>query len=589
MQTIFKAQLTHLSPKWTAAYTVYVCLIALLLLIFALNHFTPLWGDDWWRALEADNALHMFKRIRDEYTSWTGRASVLFLTFVFLLKYPGSVLLFNIVNTLVLCALVLGIFRSAAGRFPGKQHADAIPLLLIFFSLWFFTRAFGEAVLWKTGAIAYLWVVTAAVFLLTPFVDLLVEHQAKADTRVRKWLYPLFAVFWAATLENVAVSCCCFMLYSLLASLMRGIKIARWYWHVLVAQCVGTLILVIAPGNFVRFARQDDGKPLWLRFGKLAETIWQQETTRTYLFIVIAGMLLVLALMNRRFNLQRFYLWFIVGLLFAFTMIGSTGISYGNRTAFVAEVAFVVALANLFYPLLQNLRPLYIYPLPILVLIFGLWGADCIKVFEQYLATWQQTQRREELMQSYREHDIKRILLPSMIIPYSPGLRDNIVEGRYFLRDIHLDSPGNGWRNGTFGKYHYFEFANRIKKPYLIFEPELNLPARFKPVANVDLPLYFRSEKFGFKQNNALYLVANKRECRKHKKINVHPVEVSDLPHRDKKNKFTEVKGEQNVAWVTTKGQESKDRCIVRFALPSWDIKDIAMSGRQFPLHFDKP
>ena len=147
------------------------------------------------------------------------------------------------------------------------------------------------------------------------------------------------------------------MLYSLIAARLNGIRIPRWYWQVTVGQIAGTVLLIAAPGNFERFASQDDGQPIWLRLGKLAEVIWRHGTIDTYIFIVIAGLLVVLALLRQRFDAKRFYLWMIIGLMFAFTMVGSTGINFANRTSFVAEICFIAAITNLTYLTLSSLQP----------------------------------------------------------------------------------------------------------------------------------------------------------------------------------------------------------------------------------------
>jgi hypothetical protein len=554
-----------------------VTLIFILMLI--LNSFTPLWGDDWWRAVDWGNFFHIFERIREEYMGWTGRVSVLLLTFLFLLKYPGSIWLFNILNSLVFCFLVIGIFRAAVGRFPGKNHQDFVLILLVFCSIWFLSQSFGEAVLWKTGAIAYLWVVTAAIFLLIPYVELLGHDKRLPDTPLRLWGWPVFAFFWAMGLENVSISCSLFMIYSLIAARLNGIWIPRWYWQVTVGQITGTVLLIAAPGNFVRFAAQDDGQPIWLRMGKLAEHIWRHGTIDTHIFVVIAGLLVVLALLRQRYEFKRFYLWMIIGLMFAFTMAGSTGINFADRTAFVAEICFIAAMTNLIHLTLSHLQPLYIFPLPTLMLVLAIWGADFVKTFDQYLATWHQTQRRAELMEIYRDNGIRKILLPSMSIPHINELKDNIVDRRYFLRDIHPDQDGNGWRNGTYAKYHGFTFAERIQKPDMIYAPELENTKRFKPRGKYgDFELFSRLEKRGINRSNILYLIGNKRNCRAVKEVQVYPADIDDLNSREQKTRHVSIKNETPVAWVSERGVETKKRCIARFNMPDWDIEKVVFS-----------
>jgi hypothetical protein len=554
-----------------------VTLIFILMLI--LNSFTPLLGDDWWRAVDSGSFFHIFERISEEYMGWTGRVSVLLLTYLFLLKYPGSVWLLNILNSLVFCFLVIGIFRAAVGRYPGKSRQDFLLILLVFCSIWFLSQSFGEAVLWKTGAIAYLWVVTAAIFLLIPYVELLGHDKRLPDTTLRLWGWPIFAFFWAMGLENVSISCSLFMIYSLIAAHLNGMRIPRWYWQVTVGQIAGTVILISAPGNFMRFAAQDDGQPIWLRLGKLAEHIWRHGTIDTHIFIVIAGLLVLLALLRHRFDFKLFYLWMIIALMFAFTMVGSTGINFADRTAFVAEICFIAAITNLIHLTLSHLQPLHIFPLPTLILVLTIWGSDFVKTLDQYLATWHQTQRRAELMEIYRENGISKILLPSMKIPHINELKDNIVDRRYFLRDIHPDQDGNGWRNGTYAQYHGFTFAERIQKPDIIYAPELENTKRFKPRGTFgDFELFSRTEKRGISRSDILYLIGNKQNCHTIKEVQVYPVDIDDLNSQEQHTRHISIKSDTPVAWVSERGVESKERCIARFDMPSWDIEKVAFS-----------
>lgn len=99
---------------------------------------TPLWGDDWWRVEKLSNFFHIFERIFDEYKNWTGRVFVLLITYFSLVKYLGSVFIFNIVTTLVFLALIFGVFRAAVGRRPTASVVDISILFVTFSAIWLF-------------------------------------------------------------------------------------------------------------------------------------------------------------------------------------------------------------------------------------------------------------------------------------------------------------------------------------------------------------------------------------------------------------------------------------------------------------------
>ncbi len=572
----------------TGALVIVLCSLCFLLL-FALNSFTPLWGDDWWRAVPAHDFTDIFRRIGEEYQTWGGRLWVLLLTFLFLLKYPASQVLFNLVNSAAFCLLLAGIFRGAVGRCPGRERTDPILLSFAFFSVWFFTQAMGETVLWKTGAIGYLWVLTAAVHVLTPFIDLLADEAPAADSRWRLWGLPVFAAVWATGLETVSLSLTLFMLYALLAACLQKITPKRWYWHVFSGQLVGTLALVTSPGNWVRAVRSDDGMGVAYRVGALVRTLWQHVTVEVPILYALAAALVFLLLTRRRAALQRFYFWLMLGLMMALAMAGSSGASFGQRTAFPAEICFITALVALggqllTLPRIQTLRAQLLL-LPLYGALAGVLGADMVKTFEQYLAVRQQTGRRQELMAEYKALGVRRILLPSMRIPYIEGLKDDIVAGRFFLRDLHPDMPGNAWRNSTYAQYYGFAFANRLGVPHVICAPELVDGRRFTPLGSIGgLCVYLRRESYGWRTRDVLYCISDRRPLVDLRELRVVPVDYRQLNFDDREQGYHKVTAQVDaVALVAADGTQMADRFIARFELPDMTVERIDIEHPRLP------
>jgi len=523
-------------------------------LLFTLNIFTPTWGDDWWRALAYQDALDVFPRLHDEYMSWTGRLSVLFFTFLLLLKYPGSLTVFAVINSAVFCLLLLISFRAATGRRAQANLADGLTLFSIFLTTWFFTQSFGEAILWKTGAIAYLWVITFSILALIPFIDLVVDNRVKQNTPIRLIFMPIAVLVLAISLENVAVAMSCFMLFSLFIYWIFHSRPPLWYWLTLAGQLVGSFILLAAPGNYIRFQRQSDGTPIFERFEKLLSVIWQHGLDETHIFYLFAVLLLLVAVTKIKVNLMRPWLWTLFAMLLAFAMAGSTGVNFQDRTAFVAEIAFIVAITALLAPLCQQLaRDIKLYlPATLVLLLFFVMNFTI--VFEQHLATHQQGERRAELFKAYEAESIQQILVPSMQIPQVHGLKDDIIDGSYFLRDLHGDTPGNGWRNSTFAKYYGFDFANRVSKPYIIYLPELISNKKWNIlIANNQMIVAHRLEALGYTKEQALYLLTTNQQCPRNAQIKLGSETVG---------------AQSSVEVINQLGAASNLSCALRFALP---------------------
>jgi hypothetical protein len=385
-------------------------------------------------------------------------------------------------------------------------------------------------------------------------------------------LLPIAYGFLALSLENVSAAMLVMMAFALGRARWLGVKLPRWYVFSLLAQLVGTLILLLAPGNFVRFAAQSDSVSMMRRLGDLLALIWRHGTTITPVFIVIAVLLLFLAVRSERLVLPRLWCWFLFGLLLALAMIGSTGVNFQERTAFASEVCFVIVVVGLAQAYWQSVNWAALWPLPILGIIASIFLADVVVTLEQYLSTWQQEQRREQLMDYYRAARLKNILLPSTQVPYIQDLRDDIIDKRYFLRDIHNDIPGNGWRNGTYAKYHGFDFALRVEKPYMIYLPEINDIKSAKILATgADYIIFMRQERSIVTAKNVVYLSTPAEYCSLVTNLvltladttkNTTPVTIA-VPDR------------QDVAIVAADGKLDTAHCAARVELPAQDFKRI--------------
>jgi hypothetical protein len=559
------------APPATRAWLLSWLLLALLALgLFWLHQATPTWGDDWHRTLPVDLG-NLSDRLAWEYRSWTGRLSVLLVTYVLFWQYPGGWLLFNLLNTAVFLALVWGIARAATG---GRSLQQPMLLAFIVIAIWFGTESFGEAVLWKTGAIAYLWTATAALWLIQPFVTLLAGGETPEETRARRWALPWAYLALAMSLENLSAAMLAFMALALLAAHRRGRRLPLSMTLAMLGQVLGSAILLLAPGNFARFRMQDDGQPIWVRLPLLLERIVEHLTVTVPLLPLLA-LLVVLLLRWPDFRALRLaWAWMIFAALTALAMLGSTGINFGTRTAFVSEVLFITAAAVLAAPLLAR-RGSTAVSIPLLVLATAVWSADALKLAEQTLVVTQQTERRAELMAAYRRAGIDRILLPSMAVPYLGGLKDDHDRGRFFLRDLHLDSPGNGWRNGTYAEDHGFAFANRLPRPALLFAPELDHDPRFEPLA-MGLPgrYWRRQERRGLRSVEVLYALRDP------------PCSGVGVLRYERRGQTQEVPiPADSLAWVDAEGRWDRRVCAGQGVLPREAVGlRLRVEGSESPL-----
>lgn len=494
---------------------IWVVIGALFALMFALNWMTPTWGDDWHRTLPAGDLKTLFVRVAWEYETWTGRLGALIPTYLLLWQYPGGALVFAVLNAGAFCLLLLGIFRNAVGRYPADNALDSVVFCAALIGVWFYTDGFGETILWKTGAVGFLWVVVATAFVIVPYVDLISRAPHVAEPASRKWLVVLPCLVTGTGLEITSAATVVLMGGALLIQWRRRQPIPASCITGAMAYLAGTVVLIGAPGNYVRYTVQTEEAPIDERLLLLIERIFAHSIFTTGLFVALA--LLGIALALRRppgTDLKRFAVLFALAWLCALAMIGSPGAVFNARTAFCAEIFFIAAGIALTANLISgtSVRNPALY-LPFL-LASALFVVDATRTLHQYRTTWQQTQRREELMAAYRKHGVATALLPSYRIPFIAGLHDDLIRGRYFLRDVHGDMPGNGWRNTTFAEDNGFTFALRVSKPYLIYEPELDDGQAFTTIYHDQgVRLVLRREPGMIGSDSVAYLIGRPGSC----------------------------------------------------------------------------
>ena len=208
------------------------------------NLITPLWADDYCRTMPPHIGT-ILRTVWGNYNFWTGRWFTTLITFLFLdLHHYGSLVVFAVVNMAIFAFVVhvvMHMCRDAVNAAPVTRKADGLAqCLLVFLMLWWLPRTIGEVALWKTGAIGYLWPVAGEIWVLARILT----------QRTRMNMAQYVAVFLIATfLEPLSV---------LLTLVLMGACVLAWKrmrpvpWALLCSHGAGTMVLGLAPGNYVR-------------------------------------------------------------------------------------------------------------------------------------------------------------------------------------------------------------------------------------------------------------------------------------------------------------------------------------------------
>ena len=337
-----------------------VLTIALLFLIWA-NIETPLWGDDYCEAIPV-GLTEPFARAWHDYFTWTGRFFVTAITYYVISQDRAVAILFDIGNAAIFMCLIRNVVALArALGVPGVSAerpplASAVDFGFIALLLWWLPRDIAEVALWKTGSIDYLWAVTGEVWVL---------RWVYADGRTNGVWRVLVSCVIATFLETISV---------LVSALL--VVLCLWRRHrrqpapvgLTIGHIVGTIILLVAPGNFVRAATLAPS-PLWDRaagvfasLGSLFDAWWLPAVAIVAVALVYRGgrgEATVTADMTGRgsgmrgvaaiLRAGRGWMFVVLALIYMATLLGPPRAALAARVSFPASVFLICYIATVFF------------------------------------------------------------------------------------------------------------------------------------------------------------------------------------------------------------------------------------------------
>ena len=244
----------------------FAVVVFIFAVMFALNYLMPLHRDDYdysmiWKTGEHINSFaDVFDSTWRHYFLHGGRFFSVFCLnlFLWLGKIP-----FDIANAALFAALVVLIYFHARR----KLRLDEFGILAATgFLAWLSFPHFGEVAIWKSGSTVYLWsAVPAAIFLL--------PYNLELAGTWKLWRGKIFAV--AMFLLGIIAGCSVENLGVTVTLLTAAISFycrkknffSAWMPAGALGSLIGLIILIAAPGNFVRYDVQGSGKGILAHIG----------------------------------------------------------------------------------------------------------------------------------------------------------------------------------------------------------------------------------------------------------------------------------------------------------------------------------
>ena len=184
------------------------------------------------------------------YMTWGGRIIGIGLTQLFAWEGKG---LFNVLNTLVFTALALLLFRIGTGK--KLSELNGVYMFWLLFALWFLIPDPFLTVLWMCGSCVFLWTAVIGLLFLLPYAK---AYWTEEDPLPNKWSLPLmaFAGLCAGWSVETSAAVLDFVVFFALIWFWRQKQLKTWMVVGFVFLCIGSAMLVFAPGETVRLELQ---------------------------------------------------------------------------------------------------------------------------------------------------------------------------------------------------------------------------------------------------------------------------------------------------------------------------------------------
>lgn len=416
----------------------------MLLLIFismlALNFLTPLLADDYSYGLNLANKkltgiIDIYNYQIWHYFNWGGRTIA--HTFAqTLLMFPKAI--FNIVNSIIYTCLVYLIYLHGKLNRKEKNSRNSYLILLIHLILWFIIPVFGQSFIWLIGSCNYLWTTVIVVYFLLLF---------RKNEKENKW-YKIIIMFLIGILagwtnENTSAG-----LIVILFSTLIIDKITTKKWNLtktkvagIVGSLIGFVLMICAPGNYVRNAAFKDDTFIIIKFIKRAIDI--TGNAEIYILPLIIAIIILISLkIYHKKKIEKEVTPFILGGFAAtYSMVASPQFPERSWTGVI--VYLIIALVILVYDF-EKIHRIYKFILVdlciILSIIFIGEYLNAARDINNLRNTWNE---REKIIEKSNKNQIFKFYRYETTNNKNPS---------YGLSDIGNDYKV--WPNSSIAKYY---------------------------------------------------------------------------------------------------------------------------------------
>lgn len=252
--------------------------------VYMYNVLTPLMSDDF--SIDVSEFHSFFDILKHEYhnyMTWNGRSVLQIIMKCFLC---GPKWFFNICNSACFVFVTLLMYWNIDRR---KKY-DTVLFIIINLMLWYFGVAFGQTVLWLSGACNYLWGVMIILSMVTLYRYKLAHQGTIKHPALLAIGMLVLGVLSGWCNENTSGGGLLLVMGFFGIYYISNRNVKPWMITGIVGMLIGLAVMVVAPGNRERGALMtDDGVMRYLgQFLKINNAIYE------YMFIMLIVMVVIL-------------------------------------------------------------------------------------------------------------------------------------------------------------------------------------------------------------------------------------------------------------------------------------------------------
>lgn len=338
--------------------------------ILTLNILTPISADDFgYMYIHATNTkVESFADIIqsqiNHYYLWGGRSVVHVIAQGLLLLPSWGI---DILNSLVYIVFIFLICSHIVGR----SKSSISLFILINIALWILLPAYGDTILWITGSSNYLWGTSIILLMLLPYR---LYKEGKGGKISRQILISagmfILGIIAGWTNENTAAAMLFIMVLFLVHCYSEKKRIPAWAVLGLLGGMIGYVLMIIAPGNYVRAGEAVFFSPFLIiyRFLTYTQTLFINYGNFNLLYFILIILMWRFSQLSKVAVLKLSSLYFIGMLVAIYDMVLSP--SFPSRAWFGPIVFNVLAFGVVFYNLDYSQR--FLRQIRFLVLLFGI-------------------------------------------------------------------------------------------------------------------------------------------------------------------------------------------------------------------------